>query len=50
MECSLENLKKEAVREAYRRCHRNKSKAAGFLKIPRHSLLYRLENYDIQLQ
>ncbi|MCD6186730.1 MAG: sigma-54-dependent Fis family transcriptional regulator [Desulfuromusa sp.] len=45
---SLELLEQEAVEEALRRCHGNKSKAAVFLKIPRHTLLYRLEKYNIQ--
>ncbi len=45
---SLEALEQEAVEEALRRCHGNKSKAAVFLKIPRHTLLYRLEKYNIQ--
>ena len=45
---SLEALEQEAVIEALRRCGGNKSKAAAFLKIPRHTLLYRLEKYNIQ--
>ncbi|RLB74349.1 MAG: sigma-54-dependent Fis family transcriptional regulator [Deltaproteobacteria bacterium] len=45
---SLEALEQEAVEEALRRCNGNKSKAAVFLKIPRHTLLYRLEKYNIQ--
>ncbi len=45
---SLETLEQEAVQEALRRCNGNKSKAAAFLKIPRHTLLYRLEKYNIQ--
>ncbi|RLB76278.1 MAG: sigma-54-dependent Fis family transcriptional regulator [Deltaproteobacteria bacterium] len=44
---SLEALEQEAVEEALRRCHGNKSKAAVFLQIPRHTLLYRLEKYNI---
>jgi len=44
---SLEALEQEAVEEALRRCHGNKSKAAAFLKIPRHMFLYRLEKYNI---
>ncbi len=44
---SLEALEKEAVEEALRRCNGNKSKAAVFLQIPRHTLLYRLEKYNI---
>ena len=45
---SLEALEQEAVEEALRRCGGNKSKAAAFLQIPRHTLLYRLEKYNIQ--
>jgi len=45
---SLEVLEQEAVIEALKRCNGNKSKAAAFLKIPRHTLLYRLEKYNIQ--
>ena len=44
---SLEALEQEAVEEALRRCHGNKSKAAAFLQIPRHTLLYRIEKYSI---
>jgi len=44
---SLEALEQEAVEEALRRCNGNKSKAAAFLQIPRHTLLYRLEKYNI---
>lgn len=46
---SLELLEQEAVIEALTRCNGNKSKAAAFLKIPRHTLLYRLEKYNIQV-
>ncbi len=45
---SLEDLEREAVEEALRRCSGNKTKAAAFLRIPRHTLLYRLEKYAIQ--
>lgn len=45
---SLEELEREAVEEALRRCGGNKTKAAAFLQIPRHTLLYRLEKYNIQ--
>jgi len=46
---SLEALEREAVEEALRRCNGNKSKAAAFLQIPRHTLLYRLEKYNIHI-
>lgn len=45
---SLEDLEREAVTQALQRCGWNKSKAAEFLRIPRHTLLYRLEKYDIR--
>ncbi|MCF6178498.1 MAG: sigma-54 dependent transcriptional regulator [Geopsychrobacter sp.] len=45
---SLEDLEQEAVTQALQRCSWNKSKAAEFLRIPRHTLLYRLEKYDIR--
>lgn len=46
---SLEALEQEAVEEALRRSGGNKSKAAAFLRIPRHTLLYRLEKYNIHV-
>lgn len=46
---SLEKLEREAVVEALKRCNGNKSKAAEFLKIPRHTFLYRLEKYNIEV-
>ena len=45
---SLEALEREAVVQALRYCHGNKSQAAAFLQIPRHTLLYRLEKYAIE--
>lgn len=45
---SLESLEREAVEQALARCSGNKTKAAEFLKIPRHTLLYRLEKYSIK--
>lgn len=45
---SLEDLEREAVEIALGRCSGNKTKAAAFLRIPRHTLLYRLEKYNIQ--
>ena len=44
---SLEDLEKEAVLEALRRCGGNQTKAAAFLRIPRHTLIYRMEKYAI---
>ncbi|HEX9777800.1 MAG TPA: sigma-54 dependent transcriptional regulator [Geopsychrobacteraceae bacterium] len=45
---SLEALEREAVEQALARCRGNKTKAAAFLRIPRHTLLYRLEKYAIK--
>jgi two-component system NtrC family response regulator len=44
---SLEALEKEAVLEALARCHNNQTKAAAFLRIPRHTLLYRMEKFGL---
>ena len=43
----LEDLEKEAVLEALRRNDWNQTKAAAFLRIPRHTLIYRMEKYHI---
>jgi two-component system NtrC family response regulator len=45
---ALEDLEKEAVTEALRRHGWNQTKAAAFLRIPRHTLIYRLEKYGIR--
>lgn len=45
---SLEALEREAVLQALQHCHGNKTRAAAFLRIPRHTLLYRLEKYSIE--
>jgi len=44
----LEELEKEAVLEALRRTGWNQTKAAAFLRIPRHILLYRMEKFSIK--
>jgi two-component system NtrC family response regulator len=44
----LEELEKEAVLEALRRNGWNQTKAAAFLRIPRHILLYRMEKFGIK--
>jgi two-component system NtrC family response regulator len=44
----LEELEKEAVLEALRRTGWNQTKAAAFLRIPRHILLYRMEKFGIR--
>jgi two-component system NtrC family response regulator len=44
----LEDLEKEAVLEALRRNDWNQTRAAAFLRIPRHTLLYRMEKYAIR--
>ena len=45
---SLEALEAEAVLQALVRNHWNQSRAAAFLRIPRHVLLYRMEKYGIR--
>jgi transcriptional regulator of acetoin/glycerol metabolism len=44
---SLEALEREAVLQALVRNDWNQSRAAAFLRIPRHVLLYRMEKYAI---
>ena len=44
---SLEQLEMEAVQEALARCDWNQTRAARFLRIPRHTLIYRMEKYNI---
>ena len=44
---SLEQLEMEAVVEALNRCDWNQTAAARFLRIPRHTLIYRMEKYNI---
>lgn len=43
----LEELEREAVLEALERTGWNQTAAARFLRIPRHTLLYRMEKYHI---
>jgi two-component system NtrC family response regulator len=43
----LEALEREAVLQALERTGWNQSRAAAFLRIPRHVLLYRMEKYGI---
>ncbi len=44
---SLPELEKQAVIDALQKNNWNQSRAAAFLRIPRHTLLYRMEKYDI---
>lgn len=44
----LEELEREVVLQALARNQWNQSRAAAFLRIPRHVLLYRMEKYGIQ--
>lgn len=44
----LEELEKLAVLEALERNHWNQTRAAEFLRIPRHTLLYRMEKYQLK--
>jgi len=45
---SLEELEKEAVMQALVRNDWNQTKAAEFLQIPRHVLIYRMEKYGLR--
>jgi len=45
--CSLEELEREIVTEALNRNGWNQTAAARFLRIPRHTLIYRMEKYRI---
>ena len=44
---SLEQLEREVVVDALKRNNWNQAAAARFLRIPRHTLIYRLEKYEI---
>jgi DNA-binding NtrC family response regulator len=44
---SLEDLEKQIITAALVRCDYNQSRAARFLQIPRHVLLYRIEKFKI---
>jgi two-component system NtrC family response regulator len=46
---SLEQLEREVVVQALERNHWNQAAAARFLRIPRHTLIYRIEKYEITL-
>ena len=43
----LETLEREVVLQALERNRWNQTRAAAFLRIPRHVLLYRMEKYGI---
>ena len=47
---SLEQLEREIVIEALERNDWNQTAAARFLRIPRHTLIYRMEKYAITAQ
>ena len=47
---SLEQLEREVVVQALERNHWNQTAAARFPRIPRHTLIYRLEKYGIEIQ
>lgn len=47
---SLEQLEREIVVEALERNSWNQTAAARFLRIPRHTLIYRMEKYNIHIQ
>ena len=45
---SLEALEREVVVQALERNDWNQTRAADFLQVPRHTLIYRMEKYDIK--
>jgi two-component system NtrC family response regulator len=45
---SLEAVEKEVVVQALERNDWNQTRAAAFLQVPRHTLIYRMEKYDIK--
>lgn len=45
---SLEDLERDIVVQALERNGWNQTRAADFLKIPRHTIIYRLEKYGIK--
>lgn len=45
----LEQLEREVVVQALERSHWNQTAASRFLRIPRHTLIYRMEKYKIEL-
>ena len=47
---ALEEIEKQAIVEALHRHGGNQTRAAAFLRIPRHTLIYRMEKYDIKRQ
>lgn len=47
---SLEELEKEAIIKALEMNDWNQSKAARFLRIPRHVLIYRMEKFNIRIK
>jgi two-component system NtrC family response regulator len=44
----LADLEKEAVVQALQRCNWNQTKAADLLHVPRHTLVYRMEKYQLK--
>ncbi len=45
---SLEGIEREVVVQALERNDWNQTRAAAFLQVPRHTLIYRMEKYDIR--
>ncbi len=45
---SLETIEKEVVVQALEHNDWNQTRAAAFLQVPRHTLIYRMEKYDIK--
>jgi DNA-binding NtrC family response regulator len=45
---SLESIEREVVVQALERSGWNQTRAAAFLQVPRHTLLYRMDKYEIK--
>jgi two-component system NtrC family response regulator len=45
---ALEEIERQAIVEALHRHGGNQTRAAAFLRIPRHTLIYRMEKYGIK--
>ena len=45
---ALEEIERQIIVQAYKKCSNNKSRTARFLNLPRHVLIYRLKKYGIE--
>ena len=44
----LEEIERDAVIQALERNNWNKTRAAEFLQVPRHTLIYRMDKYEVK--